>query len=272
MGAARRGVGNVRGARVTLAGWGDIINTDRNIVTLTRGSGLPLYRQVYDLILKRIVSGHYSEGDKLPTEVNFASELGVSTITCRRALQDLAAEGYITRTPRKGSIVQRIPYSAALSGSLERLLDAVQVRRNSADFEVLEFGTVEPPADIKAIFGEASGSPFVKSVVLVKRNGQTVAHLVTWTPEDLGRHIDSNAVSSTFGIDHMKQSGVNVSRAVQTIGGHPAPEDIAAVIGVETGSPATKMTRTAYGDHDRVVEYVVAHSPWDRYEYRIVMD
>jgi GntR family transcriptional regulator len=233
---------------------------------------LPLYRQVYDLILKRIVSGHYVEGDKLPTEVKFASELGVSAITCRRALQDLAAEGYITRTPRKGSIVQRIPYSAALSASLDRLLDAVKVRRESADFEVLEFETVEAPAEIGAIFGETSDGLYLKSVVLIKRDGQTVAHLTTWTPEDLGKHVDENAISSTFGIVHMKESGINVTRAVQTIGGHPAPKDIAKKIGVKPGSSATKMTRTAYDDEDRVVEFVVAYSPWDQYEYRIIMD
>ena len=65
---------------------------------IRRGNGVPLYRQVYDLLLERIATGESKPGSKLPTEIDLAKSLKVSSITCRRALQELAAEGYIIPT------------------------------------------------------------------------------------------------------------------------------------------------------------------------------
>lgn len=66
----------------------------------------PLYRQIYLDIRERIDSGSYPGGAALPSEARLGREFGVSLITVRRALQELALDGLIERRQGLGSFVQ----------------------------------------------------------------------------------------------------------------------------------------------------------------------
>lgn len=241
------------------------------ILRFKRSAGVPLHRQVHDFLLSRIVSGFYPTGSKLATEVVLAGELKVSTITCRRALQDLAAGGYITRTPRLGSVIQPIPSSTSLSASLERLLDDVSLRRSSARFEVRQAEFLVPPEEVRQLFGGDEGQVFQCVTMLIRRNGAVVAHLTTWTPEDIARKIRPKAVAKKSRIELLRKAGIKISRVVQTIAGHPAPPELVREIGVRAGGVTTRMTRTVFDSRGRPVEYVVAYSPWDQYQYRVIL-
>lgn len=69
------------------------------------GTGLVLYRQVYDALRAQIVDGHYAVGDKLPSEGELSEEYSVSAITVKRALDLLRTDGFIVRRPRLGTFV-----------------------------------------------------------------------------------------------------------------------------------------------------------------------
>ncbi len=51
----------------------------------------PLYLQVKDVLLKRIVDGLYPPGELLPSESRLASDFGTSVSTIRQALSLLVA-------------------------------------------------------------------------------------------------------------------------------------------------------------------------------------
>lgn len=65
----------------------------------------PLYQKIYNSIYDKIKDGEYSEGEKLPTEKELASQFDVSNITSKKALEMLAENGLIRRIPGKGSFV-----------------------------------------------------------------------------------------------------------------------------------------------------------------------
>ncbi len=67
---------------------------------------IPKYKQVKEKILQSIQNNEILPADKLPNEEEFAAVYGVSAITIRKALQELAGEGYIQRVKGKGSFVQ----------------------------------------------------------------------------------------------------------------------------------------------------------------------
>lgn len=75
------------------------------MVDLDRNHILPLYEQVEKYLGSLIDSGSLDPGDKLPSEKNLEDKFGVSRVTIRRALQELAHEGRIVRVPGKGSFV-----------------------------------------------------------------------------------------------------------------------------------------------------------------------
>ncbi|MDR3284735.1 MAG: GntR family transcriptional regulator [Treponema sp.] len=71
------------------------------------GSTGPLYRQIYDYLMKEISSGVRKPGDKLPTEKELCAAFGVSRITSKKTLGMLAEQGIISRSPGRGSFVAR---------------------------------------------------------------------------------------------------------------------------------------------------------------------
>jgi GntR family transcriptional regulator len=65
----------------------------------------PLYHQTAGVLRARIADGIWKQGDRLPPEWQLCEEFGVSTITMRRAVAILVAEGLVARLQGKGTFV-----------------------------------------------------------------------------------------------------------------------------------------------------------------------
>ena len=76
------------------------------MASLDKNSPIPLYYQLYTLLLNRIKEGELRPGDMLPTEVSLVEEYRVSRATVRQAILDLARNGYVVRENSKGTFVR----------------------------------------------------------------------------------------------------------------------------------------------------------------------
>lgn len=65
----------------------------------------PLYQQIKEALLTRIVSGEWPPGTYIPSESALAKEYGVSVGTLRKALDALASEQVVIRLQGKGTVV-----------------------------------------------------------------------------------------------------------------------------------------------------------------------
>ena len=74
---------------------------------VSAGAGVPLHRQLFLVLHDEIARGAIAPGDALPTEQSLCDQFGVSRITVRRALADLADQGYIERRQGVGSFVRQ---------------------------------------------------------------------------------------------------------------------------------------------------------------------
>ncbi len=66
-----------------------------------------LYKKIYREILQAIESKSLGPGDALGSETEIAARFQVSRITSKRALDELAKDGYIVRQPGRGNYVKR---------------------------------------------------------------------------------------------------------------------------------------------------------------------
>src|SRR3984885_10327216 len=65
----------------------------------------PLYRQVKELLMKRLSDGSWSPGQMLPSEPEIAVGLGVSPGTVRKALDEMSSESLLVRRQGRGTFV-----------------------------------------------------------------------------------------------------------------------------------------------------------------------
>jgi len=66
---------------------------------------VPVYASIKRELKNQIENGELREGDRIPSEAELARQYGVSRNPTRQALRDLEFEGYIVRTPGRGSFV-----------------------------------------------------------------------------------------------------------------------------------------------------------------------
>ncbi len=74
-------------------------------LTIDPSSPLPLYYQIREQLRAAIRSGTLKPGDLLPGEAQICAETGVSRMTARQALAQLASEGLVVRQPGRGTFV-----------------------------------------------------------------------------------------------------------------------------------------------------------------------
>jgi GntR family transcriptional regulator len=72
---------------------------------LDTNSLIPLYYQIREQLRQQITSGQLETGDALPSEAQICAETGVSRMTARQALTQLANEGLVTRQRGRGTFV-----------------------------------------------------------------------------------------------------------------------------------------------------------------------
>lgn len=72
-------------------------------------SGIPVYRQIVNLVYSAIGSGGFREGDRLPTIKDLTERLGVNPNTVAKAYRELDLKGIITSRRGDGSFVASTP-------------------------------------------------------------------------------------------------------------------------------------------------------------------
>ncbi|KAA0023208.1 histidine utilization repressor [Antrihabitans cavernicola] len=82
--------------------------TEDDLATIfrqTSAESAPAYERVKRLVLERISTGQWTEGDQLPSENQLVSALGLSRMTINRALRELATDGVVQRLMGVGTFV-----------------------------------------------------------------------------------------------------------------------------------------------------------------------
>jgi GntR family transcriptional regulator len=82
----------------------------------------PIYRQLMERLIARILDGSYQEGEMLPSVRQLASDCEVNPLTAAKAYKELARDGLIERLRGEGLKVARGARAALLRSERSRFL------------------------------------------------------------------------------------------------------------------------------------------------------
>ncbi len=241
-----------------------------SIGKLDKGSPIPLYHQVKEILLAAIESGQLIAEQQLPTETQLAEQFGVSKITVRQALTELASGGYVRREQGRGTFVERPSFGQG-PRELTSFTEEMRSHHLAPSSRVLDQKEIEADDSTATALDIPAGS----KVFLLKRlrlaggepMGIQTAHLdLALTPGIADLNFENvslyDVLERTYGLEPVR------ARETYCVG--LAKPEVAELLAIPAGSPVLQAERVTLSSGGRPFEFVRSVMRGDR--YRIVLD
>jgi GntR family transcriptional regulator len=208
-------------------------------------------------------------GDPIPPERRLAGELGVSRLTLRAALDELAREGLIVRRRGSGSFVSE-PKIAQQIG-LTSFTEDMRRRSLTPGTRLVEMETIHAGARLGRALHVSPGDQVVRVLRLRLADGEPMAVEDLYVTASLIPGLTrADLENASFYALLRERYGITVARGIQVIEPTVTSQQEASLLGVPLHSPALMFERTTQSDDGRIVEFVRSVYRGDR--YRIVTE
>ena len=153
---------------------------------LDGGSSAPLYQQVLDLIKSDIEHGTYPIDSQIPTEFELSKMYGVGRVTVRRAIEELAGEGYLTKRQGRGTFVTatKMIRKVHQKDDVQSFTQACAANGMHAGARVVSRKTVKADVELAAFFGVDEGADLLLVSRVRTADGVPVLFENNYYPED----------------------------------------------------------------------------------------
>lgn len=228
---------------------------------LDRSTPIPLYYQVSQIIRKEIESGRYKPGDYIPTEMELQKRFNVSRATVRQAIADLVYQGLLERKRSKGTTVSSTQFEARLS-DLASFTNEMMNSGFTLKTHLLSFKQMAVPDNI-AEFLNLDTSEAVHAMERLRLVDEKPVSVEKWyAPVKIFPGLEKTSFGET-GFEQstyyvlMKQYGISVTRAVDTVSPLAVESRDAKLLKVDPGTPVLLRSRISYGSDNQPVSYAV---------------
>jgi GntR family transcriptional regulator len=215
----------------------------------------PLYKQVRDILIKRIADGIWQAGQVLPSEPEIAADLGVSQGTVRKALDEMTAENLVVRRQGRGTYVARHDDARILFQFFKLIPDSGE--RQFPDSKVLH---VELVADKEAasVLGLKPRDLILRLERVRFLNGETCVLERICLPATMFPGLEARETPNNLYELYAAEFGVTIGRASEKLKAVAATTREAEHLGVKVGDPLLQIDRVAFALDGRIVEWRVS--------------
>lgn len=231
----------------------------------------PLYHQVYLVLRNKIISDDYTQGSLLPSEQETSDMFGVSRITAKRALNELANDGMVVRERGRGTRVVYHSLAQPVEVNVEGVLENLLAMGLETEVKLLSFDYLPANRKVAQQLYCDEGQSVQKAVRVRFLEDEPFSYLTTYVPSDIGGSYSREDLAEKPLLALLERSGVKISRAEQTITATLSDAEVSLALGLELGSPILCIYRVVYDQNDRPVEYIKALYRPDRYQYRMML-
>ncbi len=241
---------------------------------LSKDLPTPLYFQLYKILKAGIFDGTYINGSQLPTEGQLSESFGVSRITSKRAMDELAREGLVERQRGRGTHVTHESTVSRMHAPMVGLLQEIESIGQTSIALVLQCGMAAPPRSIGQQLGLEQDERILHLRRVREHDSIRFGYYNSWT-----RGVDLPADLSVFEhtprLSYFRSKGLKVSFIKQSLTACASNADASKALGVERGTALLSLTRLAFANHQSKaypVDYLkVLYHP-ERFEYRIDLE
>jgi len=125
---------------------------------------LPQFALIKQYIQDHIDSGAWPAGTRTPSENELCSIFSVSRMTARRALQELADQGILSRAPGLGTFVAEIELQTP-SVEIPNIVDQA-IKSGSYSSRILSLGAISAPAEIAELMHRSTVTEVYQAIVV----------------------------------------------------------------------------------------------------------
>jgi GntR family transcriptional regulator len=211
---------------------------------VTAAAGVPLHRQLFLVLHDEIDRGVIAPGEALPTEQTLCDQFGVSRITVRRALADLAAQGYIERRQGVGSFVRQHDPADVPTG--RSYLQGLRQTQFETEAEVVELGVRSAPRAVAEALGRSGELLHIVRVRRQRRTREPLMVTDAWLPPELAPVLTERALRRAPLYELLSANGVAVDRVRHEITAEIAGPRNAQLLDVPIGAALLRVNRLVY--------------------------
>ncbi|HHW74119.1 MAG TPA: GntR family transcriptional regulator [Firmicutes bacterium] len=234
---------------------------------LDKGSFIPIYHQLFKHFEGLILSGELVPGDMLPTEMEFSEQLGISRMTVRRVISELAAAGMVYTVKGKGTFVAEPKLDEVAFSLNQRIEDLGYDRPMSTHLLECRIIKAEEPISTRLRIDKGTHCLFCR---IVTRTGRIpLIYKTYYTIYTKKAPLIENQLRDMTLTRIASQHSENLpSRTKRILMASSARKDEAAVLDIEHNYPVFFMTETIYDQDNKVIAW--GKSVFNGKHYRFV--
>lgn len=211
---------------------------------LNPNTAIPLYQQLMEKIGAKIANGEYQPGDKLPPEMELAKQNNVSVITARKALDELARQGYVERKQGKGTFVTLPKYGRDYT-HIQSFSDSCKARGLVPGATLLRQALMKPEEQICTQLGIPKEAQAVEIVRLRFVNGEPMVVETNYFSIEYAFLLREDMTGSLFQL-LKKYCGVTIEKSKKIIEICRATPEEAQVLNLHIGDALLLVSSVAY--------------------------
>ncbi len=229
---------------------------------------IALHHQIKEDLFLHLRAGRWAPGFELPPEEELCLHYGVSRGTVRRAITDLATDGYVERHRGRGTFVSRAKLESGVEGSYHRF--RVVGPPLDPGGRVLFCRRIDAVADVAVMLKVEVGAPLWNLERIRFTRGEPVSLQTSFLPFALCPDLAAQDLANKHLIDVLREVyGVHLGSAVEYLDPTGANGYVAKHLSVKLRAPLFQIERTTYTVTGVVAEYRRALLRGDKYRYRI---
>jgi DNA-binding GntR family transcriptional regulator len=223
---------------------------------INKDCATPIYKQVVNILTENISSGKWRESDRIPSELELASSLGVSRGSIKKAVSELVDAGVLEQIQGKGTYVKPHDISFPLNEGLISFSESLREQGISFVTTILVSETLKADEKLASKLEIPIGSPYMHMERIRSVSGEPIMYIENNINCALVPNIGSEDFEKVSLFETIERlSGHKVAYSDTSFFAIGADEKRAKSLKVSLGQPMLQQIQTVFLDNNKPIEY-----------------